>query len=188
MDYKWASHRRGFTIVELLVVIVVIGILAAITIVAYNGIQQRGRNAQTIAAMTAWAKAARLYEVDNGSMPNTAGCLGAGYTYGSTGADGSGFQCRQDNSTSGINTNNTLNNLLAPYVSQQTPQPAMATYTISTINWYRGGYFYNTAPARIDFVLEGRNTSCPTIPTMTLVSQQNTSTTDTTRCALQFAA
>ncbi|MDB5179864.1 MAG: hypothetical protein JWN12_496 [Candidatus Saccharibacteria bacterium] len=35
------SRRRGFTIVELLIVIVVIGILAAITIVAYNGIQQR---------------------------------------------------------------------------------------------------------------------------------------------------
>lgn len=31
-------HKRGFTIVELLIVIVVIGILAAITIVAYNGI------------------------------------------------------------------------------------------------------------------------------------------------------
>jgi len=36
---------RGFTIVELLIVIVVIGILAAITIVAYNGIQQRATTA-----------------------------------------------------------------------------------------------------------------------------------------------
>lgn len=34
-------YRRGFTIVELLIVIVVIGILAAITIVAYNGITNR---------------------------------------------------------------------------------------------------------------------------------------------------
>ena len=36
----WAK-QKGFTIVELLIVIVVIAILAAITIVAYNGIQQR---------------------------------------------------------------------------------------------------------------------------------------------------
>lgn len=35
--------QRGFTIVELLIVIVVIGILAAITIVAYSGIQDRAR-------------------------------------------------------------------------------------------------------------------------------------------------
>lgn len=40
----WAKNKNsGFTIVELLIVIVVIGILAAITIVAYNGIQERAR-------------------------------------------------------------------------------------------------------------------------------------------------
>lgn len=35
------SKQIGFTIVELLIVIVVIAILAAITIVAYTGIQNR---------------------------------------------------------------------------------------------------------------------------------------------------
>lgn len=43
----WAKHaQKGFTIVELLIVIVVIAILAAITIVAFSGIQDRARQSK----------------------------------------------------------------------------------------------------------------------------------------------
>jgi len=49
---------KGFTIVELLIVIVVIAILAAITIVAYNGIQNRAKTtALASAAETVQKKA-----------------------------------------------------------------------------------------------------------------------------------
>ena len=61
--------QPGFTIVELLIVIVVIAILAAITIVAYNGIQQRARNAQTISAARDYLTAFQGYMVQNGSYP-----------------------------------------------------------------------------------------------------------------------
>ena len=62
----WAQKQKGFTIVELLIVIVVIAILAAITIVAFNGIQQRARNSQIIQGVTTYEKAIRLYQAGTG--------------------------------------------------------------------------------------------------------------------------
>ncbi|HWT40310.1 MAG TPA: prepilin-type N-terminal cleavage/methylation domain-containing protein [Dongiaceae bacterium] len=41
---QWVKRQSGFTIVELLIVVVVIAILAAITIVSYNGITSRARS------------------------------------------------------------------------------------------------------------------------------------------------
>jgi type II secretion system protein G len=67
----WAKHKKqpGFTIVELLIVIVVIGILAAITIVAYNGIQQRARDSQRRSDIASIQKALELYHADNNGYP-----------------------------------------------------------------------------------------------------------------------
>lgn len=42
-NIKSMKEERGFTIVELLIVIVIIAILAAIVIVAYNGVQNRAK-------------------------------------------------------------------------------------------------------------------------------------------------
>ena len=70
-------EKHGFTIVELLIVIVVIGILAAITIVAYNGIQAKARDTQRIADMKTIAKALELYKTNNGSYPAAVGTTNA---------------------------------------------------------------------------------------------------------------
>ena len=58
--------KKGFTIVELLIVVVVIAILAAITIVAYNGIQNKAKNSQMVTATSAYAKAIKAYYISNG--------------------------------------------------------------------------------------------------------------------------
>ncbi len=63
--------KSSFTIVELLIVIVVIGILAAITMVAYTGIQKRARDAQRQKDIQTIAKAMEMYYVQNGRYPVT---------------------------------------------------------------------------------------------------------------------
>lgn len=61
--------QAGFTIVELLIVIVVIGILAAITIVAYNGIQARALDSTRSNDLAAIQKALELYKTEKGTYP-----------------------------------------------------------------------------------------------------------------------
>jgi prepilin-type N-terminal cleavage/methylation domain-containing protein len=82
------AFHAGFTIVELLIVIVVIGILAAITIVAYNGIQARGRDSQRLLDVSNIMKSLEAYKASNGSYPPTGATLNAicpshnnGYSY-----------------------------------------------------------------------------------------------------------
>ena len=82
--------RHGFTIVELLIVIVVIAILAAITIVAYSGIQQRSRNASRLEAIRSIQKGLELYKAANGFYPTTYG-IGTNQPAGFTPRYGTGY-------------------------------------------------------------------------------------------------
>jgi prepilin-type N-terminal cleavage/methylation domain-containing protein len=83
----------GFTIVELLIVIVVIGILAAIVVVAYNGITSSTKNVATISEMKQWHKLFQVYKARFNSYPDPGvpgegnngdiWCLGTGFPSGS---------------------------------------------------------------------------------------------------------
>lgn len=75
----WAKNKQGFTIVELLIVVVVIAILAAITIVTYTGIQDRAQRSQVASAVNSWEKILQLYVSNGGeTMPFGEGtCLSA---------------------------------------------------------------------------------------------------------------
>ena len=64
------SHSPAFTIVELLIVIVVIGILAAITVVAYNGIQSRARSAALQSSVTQAATKIETLKDSSGNYPS----------------------------------------------------------------------------------------------------------------------
>lgn len=77
---QWADKKRrsGFTIVELLIVIVVIAILAAVTIVAYNGITSRTKDARRLSDLASIQKGLELYFADNNSYPDVTAGVGAG--------------------------------------------------------------------------------------------------------------
>ena len=146
----WVKEK-GFTIVELLIVIVVIAILAAISIVAYNGIQQRARDSQRQSDIATIAKALELYLIDNGSYPPTPCTLGTG--------------CKINggwNSTADTSWSNLESYLVPKYVSKLPKDPQASTSTPAAIY---GGYNYDivtnpgwctTPPGRQSFLLTYR--------------------------------
>ena len=64
-------NKKGFTIVELLVVIVIIGILAAITIVSYSGISSKAVVASLQSDLDNNSKLLKLYNVEYGYYPSS---------------------------------------------------------------------------------------------------------------------
>ena len=63
------SVKTGFTIVELLIVIVVIGILAAISIIAYNNVSDKANDSSVQSDLRSIAQKLTLYQAEYGSWP-----------------------------------------------------------------------------------------------------------------------
>lgn len=148
---RWENKQTGFTIVELLIVVVVIAILAAITIVSFNGIQQRAEVTSIVDAVGKSNRLVLAYVAANGEYPYT----GAGYACITTEST-----CRRNsgplsNVTQFTNALETIGSL-----PKSTP---LATDI-------RGGitYHYNairtvdgvSAPAILSYYLPGAGTDC----------------------------
>ncbi|OGC84587.1 hypothetical protein A3F55_00860 [Candidatus Adlerbacteria bacterium RIFCSPHIGHO2_12_FULL_53_18] len=80
---------KGFTLVELLVVVAIIGILSSIVVVGLGSSRAGGRDKERIADLIQVQLALKMYEFDIGSYPSTGGAWwGNCSTYGSHGTSG----------------------------------------------------------------------------------------------------
>jgi len=142
MQIKWAPSvkRSGFTIVELLIVIVVIGILAAITIVSFNGVSSRARVAAVQSDLESGAKtleAAKFDPAANEQYPADVTTAGLRASSGTT------FQYSSSNAGAGSSYCLTATNAALTYfISSLNTKPQVGT---CVMNLFPNGSFETDA-------------------------------------------
>lgn len=159
--------KKGFTIVELLVVVVVIAILASVTVVAYNGVTNRAKSSRAATVAQQYRQALISYYSLNGEYPGTAdmtkvngswyyACLGSGYTaQDSTGNPA----CRWGTSPMYSNSNfNTKLDSLAKFSSNMPATFDLVTwYDAGTLTYGQGVYFGSVSRTSHNaYVLDGK--------------------------------
>ena len=138
-------NRRGFTVVEVLMVIVVIAILAAVSVVTYNGMQKRAQYSAIAATLNTYEKGFRLYKAAHGEFPHSAGyaysCLGKISDYPAEGLFGEG-QCGFVNSSYDTDDriDDSLNQSLKEFLTD-IPNIPLTQYTYSDGSTTRGIYY-----------------------------------------------
>ena len=130
------KSKSGFTLVELLVVVVVIAILATIVIVAYTGIQGRSRDDRRKTDIANITKALELYYQDNGAYPIPSGTTST--------INGSWYSSNDSSWT-------TFVNLLSPSIVKSVPSdPINNGHPLTSAKnygyaYFTGGYCGSTA-------------------------------------------
>lgn len=142
-------HSKGFTIVELLIAIVVIGVLAAISLAAFNGVKSRARLAESGHFASAAVRTLSAYKAAEGAYPNTTGCIGTGYIDRT--ADGTA-DCRWNSGGNVWAVNPTLNTQLEKY-ARVGDAPDYVALDGGSIGLQGATYYYNTS-ATLDGVTQ----------------------------------
>jgi prepilin-type N-terminal cleavage/methylation domain-containing protein len=168
--------HRGFTIVEIVVVVAVIGILASITVVSYSQTRINAENTKTLHAVEQYIKAVTSYATRNGAYPISAthACLG------------STSSCARVLGSTMCFTLGTalLDSAFAAIIATEiTPAPEPSSQTMNCSgNQYKGAYYEKNdttsgKTAMITYFLRGNQVCSVSYGTVTRTQQD-----DTTRC------
>jgi len=66
---KFFKNQKGFTLVELMIVIVIVGILAAVAVPIYTGNVKKAKQSECDAALGTIRTALRVYYAEHGAYP-----------------------------------------------------------------------------------------------------------------------
>lgn len=139
----------GFTIVELLIVIVIITILAGLVIVGYIGITARARAAEVSAGVSQSQKKLELYKVDNGGYPLSGNLAAAGVANGAisyqyTSSDGTVYCITGTEGSTAYNASNTTSPASGVCTGHAAPSGGgSTTYAIGDTGPGGGKVFYD---------------------------------------------
>ena len=75
---KQRKTQEGFTLIEIMVVLVILGALAVISVPVYSNYVRRAKITEAISNVEAYATAARIYRMEKGWWPATQAVLNAG--------------------------------------------------------------------------------------------------------------
>lgn len=180
---KLFNDKSGFTVVEILVVVIIIGIISTLVVLSYTIYRKNAENAQAASVAQAYIDALNLYKYEKNNYPTFPegyACLGEGYDLLN---DGSKTCLMQSWGVSQIKESATFNTALRPYFPGG-KLPKIGDYVMysSPSSQYTGGYYTSDHPSvqwTLDgvrhpwFVIyfqEGAAAKCPVGPIATLVN------------------
>ncbi len=170
---KFYRSQFGFTLVEVVVIIAVIGILASLVIANYGNITRSARNTKTTTAVSQYRDALKLFVRERGDYPTTpyTACLGTGYKDTNNNGTGDCWHLAWP-----VEVDPTFNEELQQYMGGTLPEAN--THIVQAPDYDQvGAAYFKEDYLRLDgerhdwmiaYTMEGNEEKCPVGPVLSM--------------------